>query len=152
MKIIDEKGRLFGKLNLIDLLVIVLLLAVVFAVVWKLGAGKAAENASAQTYGVDFTVVVDDVHEEVCAYAETQVGQSIVNSGKVLNATLTGCEARPQDDGKYTLYLSVSGTAGMSELVYKLGPQDVRVGFEYIVKTSSFELTGTVCDLEVTNG
>ena len=43
MKIIDEKGRLFGKLNLIDLLVIVLILAVVFVAVWKLGGSKAAE-------------------------------------------------------------------------------------------------------------
>lgn len=152
MKIIDEKGRLFGKLNLIDLLVVILLLAVIFAVVWKLGAGKAAENASTQSYGVTFTVVVDDVHEEVCQFAETQLGEKIVNSGKVLDATLTGCEAKPQEDGKYTLYLSVEGTATMSELVYKLGTQDVRVGFEYIVKTSAFELTGIVCDLEVTNG
>lgn len=37
MKIIDEKGRLFGKINLIDLLVIVLVVAVVAAVGWKLG-------------------------------------------------------------------------------------------------------------------
>ena len=44
MKIIDEKGRLFGKLNLIDLLVIVLILAVVFVAVWKLGGSKAAEG------------------------------------------------------------------------------------------------------------
>ncbi len=36
MKIIDEKGRLFGKINLIDLLVIVLVVAVVAAVGWKL--------------------------------------------------------------------------------------------------------------------
>lgn len=151
MKIIDEKGRLFGKLNLIDLLVVVLVLAIIFAVVWKLGAGKAAQSATAQRYGVDFTVVVDDVHEEVCQFAETQVGQKLTNSGKTLNATLTGCEAKPQEDGKYTLYLSVEGTATMSEMVYKLGPQDVRVGFEYIVKTSAFELTGVVCDLEVTN-
>ena len=62
MKIIDEKGRLFGKLNLIDLLVIVLVLAVIFALVWKLGAGKAAQAATTQSYSVDFTVVVDDVH------------------------------------------------------------------------------------------
>ena len=31
MKIIDEKGRLFGKINLIDLLVLVLVVAVVLA-------------------------------------------------------------------------------------------------------------------------
>ena len=42
MKIIDEKGRLFGKINLIDLLVIVLVVAVVAAVGWKLVGKKAA--------------------------------------------------------------------------------------------------------------
>ena len=34
MKIIDEKGRLFGKINLIDLLVIVLVIAIISAVGW----------------------------------------------------------------------------------------------------------------------
>ena len=37
MKLIDEKGRLFGKINLIDLLVVLLIVAVLAAVVWKLG-------------------------------------------------------------------------------------------------------------------
>ena len=48
MKIIDEKGRLFGKLNLIDLLVIILLIAAVAAVAWKL-VGKKAAAAVADT-------------------------------------------------------------------------------------------------------
>lgn len=152
MKIIDEKGRLFGKLNLIDLLVVLLILAVVFALVWKLGVGKAAEQATAQTYDVSFTVAVEDVDPQICQYAETQVGEKIVNSGKVLNATLTGATHEAGDDGKETLYLSIDGVCTMSELVYKLGPQDVRVGFEYIAKTSSFELTGIVCTMEIRNG
>ena len=42
MKLIDEKGRLFGKVNLIDLLVVLLIVAVLAAVVWKLGGKKAA--------------------------------------------------------------------------------------------------------------
>lgn len=40
MKLIDEKGRLFGKINLIDLLVVILIVAVIAAVVWKLGAER----------------------------------------------------------------------------------------------------------------
>ena len=44
MKIIDEKGRLFGKINLIDLLVLVLVVAVVLAVGWKLVGKKAAAS------------------------------------------------------------------------------------------------------------
>ena len=35
MKLIDEKGRLFGKINLIDLLVVLLIVAVLAAVVCK---------------------------------------------------------------------------------------------------------------------
>ena len=31
MKLIDEKGRLFGKINLIDLLVVLLIVAVIAA-------------------------------------------------------------------------------------------------------------------------
>ena len=42
MKLVDEKGRLFGKINLIDLLVVLLIVAVLAAVVWKLGGKKAA--------------------------------------------------------------------------------------------------------------
>ncbi len=49
MKIIDEKGRLFGKINLIDLLVIVLVVAVVAAVGWKLVGKKAAASVSITT-------------------------------------------------------------------------------------------------------
>ena len=33
MKLIDEKGRLFGKINLIDLLVVLLIVAVLAAIV-----------------------------------------------------------------------------------------------------------------------
>ena len=40
MKLIDEKGRLFGKINLIDLLVVLLIVAVLAAVVWKLGRSR----------------------------------------------------------------------------------------------------------------
>ena len=40
MKLIDEKGRLFGKINLIDLLVMLLIVAVLAAVVWKLGGKR----------------------------------------------------------------------------------------------------------------
>ena len=45
MKLIDEKGRLFGKINLIDLLVVILIVTVIAAVVWKLGGRKAAARS-----------------------------------------------------------------------------------------------------------
>ena len=60
MKIIDEKGRLFGKINLIDLLVLVLVVAVVLAVGWKLVGRKAAASVSNNNHEITFTVLFED--------------------------------------------------------------------------------------------
>lgn len=154
MKIIDEKGRLFGKLNLIDLLVILLVLAVAFALVWKLGGQKVAETATSTTTSIAYTVVFEDLQKDVADYAESQVGQSLVNSSKVIDAKITGCstEESTVTDGHVNLFLTVEARGTYSGYVYHVGSQEVRVGNGYILKTSCFELSGIVSDMEVSNG
>ena len=74
MKIIDEKGRLFGKINLIDLLVIVLVVAVVAAVGWKLVGKKAAASVSDNTHEMTFTVLFE-VHPHARSRRSQRHGQ-----------------------------------------------------------------------------
>ena len=65
MKVVDEKGKLFGKLNIIDLLVIVLLLVAVVLVVFKVLAKDGAVGA--QHTVLTYTVEVKGVDpEEMC--------------------------------------------------------------------------------------
>lgn len=153
MKIIDEKGRLFGKLNLIDLLVIVLVLAVVFAVVWKTVGQKAVENASAQALRVEYTVLCADTPKEVCDFAQTQVGEKLLNNAVFLDAVITDCRAEPVNaadpNGLQSLYLTIEAAATTANNVFKVSSQEVRVGYEYNVKTPLFELPGVICDMEV---
>ena len=149
MKLIDEKGRLFGKVNLIDLLVVLLLLAGVFAVVWKLGGNRAAEAIADNNYAVTYTVLVEDVPAGVAEFAETQIGKALVNNGKVLAAEVSEVHAENgQNPGHKDLSVTVTGTALFSGNVYKVGAQEVRVGYEYILKTSEFELTGIISAME----
>lgn len=89
MKIIDEKGRLFGKLNLIDLLVIILLIAAVAAVAWKLVGKKAAETVADTGRTITYTVTVEDVNREAAEFASTQIGKPLVNNSKVVDAAIT---------------------------------------------------------------
>ena len=89
MKIIDEKGRLFGKLNLIDLLVTILLIAAVAAVAWKLVGKKAAETVADTGRTITYTVTVEDVNREAAEFASTQIGKSLVNNSKVVDAAIT---------------------------------------------------------------
>ena len=145
MKIIDEKGRLFGKLNLIDLLVIVLLIAAVAAVAWKLVGKKAAETVANTGRTITYTVTVEDVNREAAEFASTQIGKSLVNNSKVVDAAVT-----EREDGTHVdLAVTIEGQGQFTGNVYKVGAQEVRVGYEYIVKTSEFELTGIITAMTV---
>ena len=140
MKIIDEKGRLFGKINLIDLLVLVLVVAVVLAVGWKLVGRKAAASVSNNNHEITFT--------------ETQIGKQIVNNAKLVSAEITGCEAVSsiRTLGHSDLSITIRATGTFSGNVWTVGSQEVRVGYEYILKTSEFELTGIISGMEADNG
>ena len=154
MKLVDEKGRLFGKVNLIDLLAVLLILAVLAAVVWKLGGNKAAAAVTGANKKAVYTVEIEDVPADIAAFADTQIGKALVNDSKVIDAVITDVRAEPYDDqtGHVRLFVSVEADASFTANVYKVGPQEVRVGYEYILKTSEFELTGLISALEVTDG
>lgn len=153
MKVIDEKGRLFGKVNLIDLLVVLIIVLAAAALLWKFAGNKAVEAVSAKPKTATFTVLVQDAPEEVCTFAETQVGEQLTNSGKLIDATVVSSESKTVDGQKNPdLYVTVQADVSYASYVYKVGSQEVRVGFEYILKTSAFEVTGTVCSLEVVDG
>ena len=156
MKFIDEKGRLFGKINRIDLLVIVLLLAVVCAVLWKTVGKRASEAANTQSLRASYTVRCEDVPKEICDFAQTQVGEKLLNNAVFLDAEITACKAVPVDaekpDSLQTLYITIDAAAATANNVYKVASQEIRAGYEYNVKTPLFELAGVICELEVRNG
>ena len=150
MKIIDEKGRLFGKLNLIDLLVVVLLIAAVAAVAWKLVGKQAAETVADTGRTVTYTVTVEDVNREAADFAATQIGKSLVNNSKVIDAAITEASVSERAEGTHVdLAVTIEGQGQFTGNVYKVGAQEVRVGYEYIVKTSEFEMTGIITAMSV---
>ena len=61
MKIIDKKGRLFGLINIVDLLIIILLLALVAVGVKRFG-NKAAVGEATTKKGV-ITAEIKDVRD-----------------------------------------------------------------------------------------
>ena len=153
MKLVDEKGRLFGKINLIDLLVIVLVIAIVAAVGWKLVGKKAAAAVSDNQHELTFTVSFEDQPLAVAQFAETQVGKQLVNNAKLIPAEIAEVSSLfDASERSWWLDVTVKATATFSGNVWKVGSQEVRVGYEYILKTSEFELTGIITGMEADNG
>jgi len=152
MKIIDKNGRLFGKLNLIDLAVIAVIVVIAAALGMKLFGNDAVEAVTSPDVQVTYQVVCEDVPEAVAEYCQENTGEQLLSSGKLLNAHITECEAIPVETGVIDLYFTIEGTASFTGHTYAMGSQEVRVGMEHLVKTSSIECEGIICALEVDNG
>ncbi len=171
MSIIDKQGKLFGKLNIIDLIAIVLIVAVVALLGFKFLGGHSGGLAGAGQ-PVVYTVEVDGVEKEVYDFiqAEVEKGPSqLTASGELLDGYVTAVdgvlveedEASLQDypsggvtglkyseAGTYDLVFTIEATV-KDDLTSELGTQEIRVGKSHIVKTTTFELeNGTILSCE----
>lgn len=170
MKIIDEKGKLFGKLNLIDLLVVVILIAALLflAVRFTRGSGANPVNSSTKlTYTTLVTNVTPETYIEVQRQLAAAGGRDqLMASGDLLDGYVTGVTATPhvnyQPDANGVVTASEEqGEKARLDLIFtaevnvanpivnEVGTQEVRVGKTHILKTTHFEFSyGTVltCD------
>jgi len=117
----------------------------------KLFGNKAVEAVTSPTVGITYEVVCEDVPQSVADYCQANVGEQLLSSGKLLDAHITDCRAEETPDG-IDLYFTVEGTTSYSGHTYTMGSQEVRVGMEHLVKTSSIECEGIICALEADHG
>jgi len=158
---IDEKGRLFGKINIIDFLVVVILLVAAIAVGFKLLRGSSFFQDAPQKYTINYTVKVSDIQPEVFhgiqAYPEDvlMAGGKLYPEAKVIsvtsephpaNATVSnqsGTLLIPLEQDLLDLTFTIQ--AEIEDPITSLvGTQEVRIGKTHIVKTAHYELMGGV--------
>ena len=162
MKLVDEKGKLFGILNIIDLLVILLLIVAVALIGWKVLKKDGASNANRTilTYTVEVKGVDQEVYEGIKAYVpgESGIGDQLMANGSMVDAYVTSVTAAPHEGGLTmtdvngneltfpvqddSLDLTFTIRANVTNAVTnEVGTQEVRTGKTHIVKTVHFELT-----------
>ena len=165
MKFLDEKGRLFGKINLIDLLVVLMLVIVIVAVAWKLGGDKLQDTLvhnNAPT--VEYEVLCYGVSNDVCEYAKTRIDDQLMSSGDMLDGKITGVSVEPyyitcvdaegnavdaQDPQNSNIRFTIECKVQNTDNAYAVGTQEIRVGKSHIVKTVNIEVTGYITRMEV---
>ncbi len=158
MKLIDEKGRLFGRVNLFDLLVLLLVVIGILGMATRLihPAEVGAEMKTA-TYRLE----ISDVQE--CYKTAYQVGDSLYEDG-VLLGTITEVTVRPAE----VLKQLPDGTAMMVERVlyydvdltfttdrfnvdegYHVDSREFLAGTGHIISNGFASATAVVRDIEI---
>lgn len=158
MKVMDEKGKLFGKINIIDLLV---LIAIVFVGI-ILGGKLLGNNTDfAGSTKLTYTVKVENVSEDVyLALEKMELPDQLMTAGDLLNGKVTSISAEKSIKQELQVVPNSKGTPSSvtltapdtydilftieafvaNDVKNELGTQEIRVGKTHIVKTQHFEL------------
>ena len=171
MKIV-KNGRLFGKLNIVDVLILLVVIAAVAFLAVRMVGGSGGEP-SAQA-NLRYTVLCEDMPLMQAENAVTAVTaedyelkldddsilkvspNQIFNSNKFQDAQITSAEILPQDDSadgqRVTVRFVIEAAAKNTVGSFVVGTQEVRIGRDYTVKTVDIEMLGTVSAMEKLHG
>ena len=160
MKIVNEKGKLFGLINVVDLVILVAVVCLAGAIVWQLAGDKVSDAISPE---VEMTTVMKvpgtppELVEE--ALRQDLVGQHLVSGGVVLDAYISDVwvedyiKQQPTDDGRVvdalipsqkTLCFEIKSMVPQNTATPKIGSQEVRSGMTFILKTQTFSSTANI--------
>lgn len=172
MKIV-KNGRLFGKLNIVDVLILLVVIAAVAFLAVRMVGGSGgetiaadepsaqanlcedmplmqAENAVTAVTAEDYELKLDD--DSILKVSPNQ----IFNSNKFQDAQITSAEILPQDDSadgqRVTVRFVIEAAAKNTVGSFVVGTQEVRIGRDYTVKTVDIEMLGTVSAMEKLHG
>ena len=160
MKIVNEKGKLFGIINVVDLLVLLMIIAVIGVVGTKLFGTKVAEVTQPKSdcyMEVELYGCLPSRYDEV--FRQDLVGERLVSGNSYMPATiedvwLEDCLVSGTDDEGTVQYKIDSAKKNIVFLIKTqvspdsaspaIGSQEMRAGKTFIVKTQTFETSGTI--------
>lgn len=166
MKILDEKGKLFGKLNLIDLIVVLVIIAVVAAVAWKMGGSAVTEAIAGNDNTIRYEVLCVKVDADASTFAESHVGGQLMSNGDMQDGYIVDCVVEPytqvvldnegnaqlvEDPAYRNVRFTIEANVVEAANAYSIGSQELRVGKSHIVKTTELEITGNITSMEAVN-
>ena len=167
MKLVNEKGKLFGLINVVDLIVLLAVVCVAGAILWQL-AGDRVSDAVSPDAEMTVVVKVPGCHPDLVAEAERQElkGQQLISGGVLLDAYITDMWLEEYAmqletaDGRLveavapvqkTICFELKSTVAKNTVTPKIGSQEVRTGMTFIVKTQTFATIGNIYYMEIAN-
>lgn len=167
MKIVNEKGKLFGIINPIDLIVIIAIIAIIAAVGVKfLRAPVEAVVAPKQEMEVTLRVrgAMPSLVEATKAIepgTKLIAGNDYISDASVVSVSIEpyvytiaddkGITVETTDPMKSDIVIVIKGTGSPTDAILKIGNQEVRTGRGFIFKTNTVEVNTTI-DAVIFNG
>ncbi len=157
MAFIDNRGRLFGWMNLVDLLVVLVLIALVAFAYVRFVAGTGDEETLITTFRVEQvrepTILEIEVGDEVRDETGTVLGtvrqtEDYPTKVEFLNEQ-TGEPVVVESNLYFDIDFAVEGQGQVSQSQYAIGSIPLEVGRQLVVKGPGFSVRAAIIDIEV---
>jgi hypothetical protein len=162
MMLIDERGRLLGRINLIDFLLIATVVFVILGVAARIFT-PVIQQATAPMVNVTMTArvraVLPSVAETVQATMQANAPNQLLTGNTLVGgAFVTGVEVMPHTaavptaDGRFEwttdpfrvdLVFTIEARIAQGP-VLRIGTQEIRIGIGHFVKTTMFEFSSNI--------
>lgn len=164
MKLIDEKGRLFGKLNIIDLLIIFIVIGGFVGVSWKLGLIKKMGAQSVSTKKPIVKIWIKKVSNYTADAIVASQGDTLSDVktndpiGKIIAIDVKPAKETAADStGKWVLsevpeqkeiFITMEAASPLVKGNVKLSSKDAKIGVELVVKGMKFQTSAYIIGVE----
>lgn len=161
MKLVDEKGKFLGLINLFDLLVVLLITALIGGVGYKYMVGN--QNIALNESEIEVTLWVEDVKDvtvdvinegdmireydsnlffgEVISKEVTPHYEEVETAeGEVVNAPV---------EGKYDVYITLKSRGIVSDNAITIASKEVRIGGKIVTKHQLYAVATRVVKIDV---
>lgn len=148
----EQKAR--KRLNIIDIIAVVVILAAVAFVGYKM-LGPGGETAAQEVVKVTYKVKKEGVPAEMYENSKKHLPSKLMASGAFVGGEVVAVEEEPYyvlgPDGQWVLdeahttliFTAVTEVAKGNVMLTKVGEQEVRVGKEHILKSEYVEFAET---------
>ncbi|MEW6448456.1 MAG: DUF4330 domain-containing protein [Bacillota bacterium] len=153
MRLLDEKGRIFGLINIIDAAIILVVLLIIAGATYKLLLPKAAATPTLVEFIVRVTGVPPETAQIVkpgdrmvagASYVPVTVKKVTVEPAFTTETNAAGQKVPARDPYFKDLIVTLEGQTPVTTAQIKLGNQEVRAGRDYYLKSLTYELKGTI--------
>lgn len=162
MKIVNEKGKLFGIINIVDLAVLLVVLLLAYAAAVKFSGGEINTPITSSKKNVTITLMAQGVQDHLFSafnkgdqlmygnlFIDDAYIQNVVLNTSIINAALpTGKVITTEDPRRKDIYITFTASVDANSNVIKVGDSAIRVGVSYLLVTKNSQVSCTVTDIK----
>lgn len=166
MKIIDEKGKLFGIINIVDLIVIILILSIAGGICYRLISSRVNASGGNPLGGEKEVYVTLYAQQQIPEVADAiKKGDRLVANNQYTDAEVVevvdvqpAATVNPNADGQSVqsthplwkdITIIIKDKVNPSNVILKAGEQEIRVGYPFIFKTQTVEANSRIKKIEI---